>query len=52
MVEQVDYSEISPLLNVDLDRIISNVPFTNVGMVALSRGGTDPARTLIPEIQL
>jgi len=46
MVEQVDYSEISPLLNVDLDRIISNVPFTNVGMVALSRGGTDPARTL------
>ena len=43
MVEKVDYSEISPLLDVDLDRIISNVPFTNVGMVALSRGGSNPA---------
>ena len=49
-----NYYETDPLADINLDEIISNVPFTNVGMVALSRGGTDPARTfytLIPEIQ-
>ena len=40
-----NYYETDPLADINLDEIISNVPFTNVGMVALSRGGTDPART-------